>query len=271
MHFPFSSEPFKTQMGLKPLNLKDWIEIDDQRSTQLALKARILREQESTVLGVLDEERAREAALEFHELLWSHLQTQHAGVDFPRGPAPRSAKEALRETANWVQEDFCLLSADDQTLMAGIVCFPSRWKLPDKIGKNSDGIHRPVKHFDGIAKPTAVSLKQFPLPLVRFNWTIHDSDELFCPEAHHHEPTFPPNEILRHTFLRVERQTLRRLPKTQAIVFSIRTFITRLDRVTEDAERKSLLTSTLASLPREVADYKGMRYFFEDLLNALQN
>jgi hypothetical protein len=269
-HFPFSNEPFQTQVGLSMLDLKDWIEIDDKRAEHVALKARLLQDHPDTVLAVADETQAFPAALELRDTLYSHLQEFFPRENWPPPTTASTARDALQDIARWVQEDFCLLSPVDQTVMAGLVCFPSRWKIPDKIGKNPMAVHKPVVHFAPIAKPTDWMLKKLTKPLVRFNWTIHDSSELYCPEAEHHEPAFQPEDVLKNTFVRVERQTLRRLEKTDAVAFSIRTHITRLDEVVADADRKARLRSTLETLPIEVAHYKGMKYFFEDLKKALK-
>lgn len=56
-------------------------------------------------------------------------------------------------------------------------------------------------------------------------------------------------------FIRRERQTFRRLPKSDAVVFTVKTTITPL----QDLNREELLASTreMVSWPAEVATYKG--------------
>ena len=137
-------------MGLKVLPVQEWIEPDDSRTADLALKEQLLKNHRSTVLAVHDEDLAGSAAIELHDLLWSHLQIYHGREKFSApSVAPKTVADALEGTSRWVQEDFCLLSPIDYRLMAGIVCFPSRWKIPDKIGKVSDEIQVGIACPDG--------------------------------------------------------------------------------------------------------------------------
>lgn len=267
-HFPLTDQPFKAQMGLKLLDLKDWLEMGEDRAEQLEEKARLLRENRDAVLQVHDEEIARPAALELHKVVWEHLRQYHADLSLPTQGSPQSASDALADLARVVQEDFCLLSPRDQTLQAALVCFPSRWKLAEKMGRDSFGVHQNVSHFQSIARPTSLALAQLSKPLVRFNWTIHDSNELFAPEGKPGQE-LNPDEVLDNTYFRVERQTLRRLPDSQAVAFSIRTYVHSMREVVHNKERCRILSATLASLPIEVARYRGMASFLESLKLAL--
>lgn len=53
--------------------------------------------------------------------------------------------------------------------------------------------------------------------------------------------------------LRVERQTLRRLPKTGAIVFTIRVYLTPLEDLVKEPDVPGRLASALRSWPEDVA------------------
>ena len=57
-------------------------------------------------------------------------------------------------------------------------------------------------------------------------------------------------------FLRVERETLRRFPRTNCILFTIRTYIRPLRHLAERPEDAGRLADALANLPDDVADYK---------------
>ena len=64
----------------------------------------------------------------------------------------------------------------------------------------------------------------------RFNWTIHDRPDLFQPTGgarRAHE--VPPARYGESLWLRVERQTLRRLPRAGDVLFTIRTYRTPLE------------------------------------------
>ena len=64
----------------------------------------------------------------------------------------------------------------------------------------------------------------------------------------------PTPEMLR---LRVERQTLRRLPKSGAVVFTIRTYIVPMEEIGNEPGVPERLSSAIKSWSEEVAEYKG--------------
>ncbi|EKM59559.1 uncharacterized protein PHACADRAFT_250145 [Phanerochaete carnosa HHB-10118-sp] len=68
--------------------------------------------------------------------------------------------------------------------------------------------------------------------------------------------------------LRVERQTLRRLPKTGAIVFTIRVYLTPLEELVKEPDVPGRLASAIRSWPGDVAKYKA-RSVFENILEYL--
>lgn len=255
-------------MRLKPLDLSTWIERDENWEAQLQLKAEIISKHRGLVLQALP--GSEEACFELRDLIWDFMSSHFPEI--PAEPPSRNAEEALLQISRWTQEDWALLSAEAPVrLVAGLVCFPSRWSLAEKIGLGSDGIHAPVPKFSSIAKPTQSFMEKMSVdkPMERLNWTIHDTDELFVPKPHPPTPGLTTENILQKTFLRIERQTLRRLPKSRLLAFSIRTYTHRLDEVVSDPTEKERLRKSLSLLSPDSAAYKGMRHFHELLKAAL--
>jgi hypothetical protein len=106
------------------------------------------------------------------------------------------------------------------------VCFPSHWSLDEKIGLPLALIHTPVAHYE---RELSEKVDRFhdrlavDRPAWRRNWVVVPTDELHLPEYR------TDREIVDRLdpdgspmWLRSERQTLRRLPRTGAIVFTIR-------------------------------------------------
>jgi hypothetical protein len=271
-------------MGLKPLALEEWILRDEDFDSQVALKRDLLASARDVVFAFTP--AANEAALELEAELRDHLvrtfpaaytlegdglKVLATGETF--GPSA-TGEQALLTVGRWVQEDFCLLAAEPPVLLTGgSVCFPSRWKIADKMGRDSAGIHGPVPRFQasiGTQTQNFLEKIQPARPMWRLNWTLHDSDELHCPEAHESRTDLTEANILDLIYLRIERQTLRRLPNSRGIVFTIRTTIRPLRRVLSDADRIEKFKGTILQLPEDVAHYKGMRAFFGTLRGALQ-
>jgi hypothetical protein len=98
------------------------------------------------------------------------------------------------------------------------------WKLPDKLGSSLADVHGPVPAY---ADELAARVDRFldrlrpDRPVWRRNWLIHDSPELHLPAPP--PPSDAPLEVPDGLWLRSERQTLRRLPTTGAVLFTIRT------------------------------------------------
>lgn len=286
-YFPFTGEPHAPSMGLKPLELARWIEPDADLAVQARLKARLLRTERRRVLQARP--AAAEACRELYALLAGHLAEYHplnytlrggeltvraTGARYPEEP-PRSGPEAVLATlSGWVQEDLCLLSPTPPVaLMAGLVCFPSRWNLAEKFGMDSDAIHAPVPGFAGaLGTATRSFLERVAVekPVWRMNWTVHDRDELFAPGPVPPREDLTPANALGHTYLRVERQTLRRLPESEAVVFTIRTYVHRMAEVVDTVERRDAARRTLETLPPEIVGYRGMAKLIGPLMEALR-
>jgi hypothetical protein len=135
-----------------------------------------------------------------------------------------------------VQEDLCLLDkpagADEHVLTAAVLCFPAMWTLAEKIGRPLVAIHRPVPDYDAGLAARVQRLFDGLRPveaggriLMRMNALDHPSPALFQTRRE-----AEPREQGRGAggFLRIERQCLRKLPRTGAVVFSIHTTV--LDR-----------------------------------------
>jgi len=159
------------------------------------------------------------------------------GVRVPLDGAPLLAAGRL------VQEDLLILErapgADQHRLTAGILCFPSNWRLGQKLGRDLARIHLPV---DAYAEDVAARVQRLfdalrpGVPLMRANVLAYGSAELWNPrdEFDSHVPAAG-----RAPYLRVERQVLLRLPVSRAVVFSIHTYVIRPGRLPE-AERDAL-------------------------------
>src|SRR5207244_2979917 len=86
-------------------------------------------------------------------------------------------------------------------------------------------------------------------------WGLHDGGALFdsLPKA---DRSPAVGDLGRSLWLRVERQTARRLPVTGAVIFTIRTLHGSLEILRGDAEAATLLVGTLVELPSALVDYK---------------
>jgi hypothetical protein len=189
--------------------------------------------------------------------------------DFVFGNSATLAMEPLEFMGRQMQGDFCLLDQreDDLYLDAGLVTFPADWSLAFDLGMSFEDWHGPVPiaHGKGVftrAKKFLMNL-QVDQPWQRFNWTMTINPRLdTAPEIYH---LWGPDRMQVTTenagelaHLRVEVQVLARLPRSHGILFSIRTYLIRLDELAANPDWAQRLRRVLVSLPDEIAEYKGL-------------
>ena len=243
---PWVDPRLSRKPGTLPLDPADWIESGPDRATQMAYRKHLIAGERGTVFAALPESAAAQA--ELLDILAAHL-----GVLPPRTDEP-----PLLIAGRLVQEDFCLMQqrapGEEYRLTAAILCFPSRWSLAEKIGRPLTAIHDPVPEYgDDLAKRVNRLFDgiRADRPLWRANWTIHPTDELFLPSGEIRENA-PGGGAL---FIRVERQTFLRLPRTGAVVFGIRTHVDPLDALS--SAEAAALHAALAERTAEETAYRG--------------
>jgi len=139
------------------------------------------------------------------------------------------------------------------------LCFPAHWRLADKLGRPLDVIHTPVPGFDArLARPVDRFFASLRVerPVWRVNWSLVDTPELFRPPELRARPKqVDAARAGEQTWLRVERQTLRRLPASD-VVFGIRTYVEPLAGVSPEVAQA--LAARVREMPADMAVYKGI-------------
>ncbi|MBV7267309.1 heme-dependent oxidative N-demethylase family protein [Erythrobacter ani] len=142
---------------------------------------------------------------------------------------------ALAEAAQTAHEDMCLLTRADgedvYRLIGAAVAWPTDWQPKEKIGLPLRALHAPIAGYEA---QLATGVDRFmdtlkPGPIYgRCNWFIAPTGERRWLTAG------KPGEQFAHVtrqnagetlFVRSERQTLRRLPETSAILFTIGIYV----------------------------------------------
>jgi hypothetical protein len=281
-HYSFLDGPYRLAMGLHTLEPGAWLEPGADAAQQMAERRRLLAEHPAEVTAALPESSAGQH--ELFALVLQHLP-QHfpdrwqrvggalvdrlSGERFPVDPA-----EPLATLGRMVQEDFCLLQASPHgyRLTAAVLCFPAHWRLADKLGRPLDAMHEPVPGFDvRLARPVDrfFASLQAERPVWRVNWSLVDTPELFRPPEHRSRPKkIDAARAGEQTWLRVERQTLRRLPVCGDVVFGIRTYLEPLAEMTPDAAQA--LAVRVREMPADMAAYKGIAAVRAPLLAWLE-
>jgi hypothetical protein len=242
----FAGGRYRLAMGLTPLCDEEWLAPDAELRQTLLQKSDLLATRRDEVFRTLPEAEA--SSRELLELMAEHLPRR-----FPasyRRNGQRLTTDATGEDWNLaasglhpldlagrlVQEDLCLMQSGESgyRLVGASLCSPNRWRLGDRLGQPLDAIHapvpgygpalgRPVAHFFAALKPDRI--------VGRVNWGIADDPTRFQPVGRDSDAAISVETAGAALWLRVEHQTLRRLPQSGAVLFTIRTEIERLDRV----------------------------------------
>lgn len=284
-HKPYdgTSQPFT--VGLKPLEEKDWLEPDPFLIDHLAEKDRLLAADNEAVFRA--EEGTHAAQTEVLGLIVENLKRNHAetysfdGNKVLIAGAERtidlSEEPPLVTAARLVQEDLVLMrpGSDGYRLAAACLCFPSSWSLAEKFSQSMTGIHENVPDFNGqrMGKMVArlfenLKVGQF---VCRFNWSIYPDGDLHHPLPKQIHLTIHDTALSR-LFLRVERQTLRRLPESGDILFTIKIHHDPLSALEAQPDRAALanhLSEQLMALSEDQLAYKGLTQGRDALVAAL--
>ena len=285
MHTPYDGSSKLFAIGLKPLEVSEWIDADERLAANLAEKERLAAERWDEVF--VAEAGTEAAQAEVLALLIEHLPTRFPQTYRREGDAmvaagrriSLDATPALWTAARLVQEDLVLMRRGETgwRLAAASLSFPSSWTLREKFGKPIHEVHAPVPGFGHGTRNAELIARMFDnmrpeTPVIRWNWSVYGDAELFHP---HNSPArrFGAGERAENVFLRVERQTLRLLPESRDILFAIRIIVDpleELERHSDAARIATVLIEQLLAFKPEQLDYKGMTLERERLIARLR-
>ena len=285
---PYRPGPFKMTMDLQRLDLADWIEIDASFPAELAERRRLLTERHADVFAALPE--ALPGSTETLTLLVEHLLTYFPDIFQMDGSClrNRATGEAwnladnnlhpLELAGRLVQEDLCLMGQDSDTgfykLTAACLCFPSHWRLAEKMGKPLGAIHTDVPHYENsIGTPMNKLFDRLKVdkPIWRLNWSVVDDPALFQPRRRPRQVEITAQNAGDLLWLRIERQTLRRLPHSGDILFTIRIHNNPLSSLAGQPERAAQLATALRGLDAEMRSYKDIEPILEQAVGWLED
>ncbi|MGZ5792163.1 MAG: heme-dependent oxidative N-demethylase family protein [Croceibacterium sp.] len=199
----------------------------------------------------------------------------------PEADAPGDELAALRGTggggiegaARSAWEDMCLLARrpDEEVyrLVGAAVAFPTDWHIADKLGHPLIALHTPIH---GYAEQLGSPVDQFMSKLKpgriygRCNWFVSPTPALRWLAEGSSEVQFAhvtPDNAGETLFIRSERQTLRKLPETEAIVFTIGIYVAPLGSLSR--ENIARMAESLSTIPDPEARRRGAPSFAPQL------
>ncbi|KAL0943584.1 uncharacterized protein CTRU02_201471 [Colletotrichum truncatum] len=262
-------------MSLTKMDTDFWIELESTYRERIAQRQELYAKHGSDVLGSLPGselacKELMEMVLQFlcaryptqFEIKANILKNRILGTE-----TNLDAREPLHVLLNNVPEDFGIMLRDHETgryvLRAGMICSSVGWNLGEKIGQGLPGIHRYVPDYK---EKMEFSMDRFftkmatSKPIQRGSWGLEIGQPLYLPAEHpditHREfqnPNLKPDDI----HLRVDWQTLRRLPLSGAVVFNFKALFTPLSELKNEPYIPSLVLKVLNDGKESILKYKG--------------
>ena len=291
MTLPALPRPFPRlfQIGVKPVGPEAWIDADKQLAAYLEEKRRLFASQHEAVFAATPDTETAQA--EVRDRLARHLPDRFPDIYRREAGAmlilpaqlsvPLDAPDVppLQTAALLVQEDLVLMrrGADGWYLAAGALCFPSSWRLADKAGRRIDEVHAPVPGFGTGTRGAELIGRMFDSMqpgtwALRWNWSLYGDDAL------HHPHDSPPRRFgagdrADPVFLRLERQTLTKLPESGDILFTVRIYVDPLPALARQPDAREVaaaLYEQLDALDEAQLAYKGMTLEIGRVLRRLK-
>ncbi|KAK5626392.1 hypothetical protein RRF57_002107 [Xylaria bambusicola] len=283
--------PYHQTMSLTKLEPDWWIELESTYKERIAQRKNLYAKHGPGVLQWLPGselacKELMEMAIQFicarypmyfilsEDKLW--LENKILGIR-----ANIREKHPLLILLDHVPEDFAITLRDPDTgyyaFRAGVICSAMGWSLGTKIGLKLDEIHQPVPDYKekmkfsmdryfsqapleiipAVLRSSHSFFSKMPThkPIQRGSWDLEVDKPLFVApgsDRHAQDGDLSPSRI----HLRVDWQTLRRLPLSGAIVFNFKALFTPIEEFRTEARIPSLLLQVLSHAKGNLMEYK---------------
>jgi hypothetical protein len=254
-HAPYADAPGGDfAIGLRPIEAAAWLEGGDPDPA--GRKDALMAVEPAFVWGETPGSRPGQA-----EVL---ALVRAAGI-----AAPDDGRAPLLTASRAVADDLCLMEKreGEWRLAALSLCAPSFFTAEDAIGKSLAELHAPVpgfaerfgkrvtRVFDGLREG---------LILERRNWSVLNTDALYTPDPAPYRAKIAdirPEDAGTAVFVRMERQTLRRLPSTGGVLFTIRVWRHPLAALDQDPIRRKAFAAAWRTATTDYRAYKKLALF----------
>lgn len=287
-------------MGIRNMEWDSWIELDNEWMKYHQEKLRRVEEKGTEVYGTFPE--ARDAAFELLDEFWAYLPARYPTLfqqldtglknlltgevfTFRRCNRDEIKEDPMLMAAKMVQDDLAIMIEGEDgnyVLKAGAIILPGFWRFKDKVGMPLNMIHTSGDVPKYQEKLQSGMTKFFvrltcDKPVVRNNYFIQTDDELGWSSSIGDEKsdvvgwyTAQPAVTPEQLYFRSERQSLRRLPKSGAVVFTIRTYFCPITEICKEPHIPRRLLDGVESWSDDVREYRGYDKFKDVLLPYLE-
>ncbi|KAF1981120.1 hypothetical protein K402DRAFT_343033 [Aulographum hederae CBS 113979] len=188
--------------------------------------------------------------------------------------------EPLHIILDNVPEDFAIMLREPDTglyrFRAGIICSSLGWNLKSKLGMLLHEIHAPIPDYKEkmqFSMDRYFAKKPTDKPIQRGSWGLEIDAPLYMPPGDPHEvhrSSQHADLALDRCNLRVDWQTLRRLPLSAGIVFNFKALFTPVEEFRDEAYIPSLLLKVLKDGKKSMMEYKSTWHVEHVVIPALE-
>lgn len=173
----------------------------------------------------------------------------------------------LHVLLNNIPEDFAIMLRNENDGMyyfrAGVICSSLGWNVGTKIGLQLKEIHQPIPDYKekmSFSMDRYFSKMPTNAPIQRGSWGLEVGSPLFMPPGDPHEKLRKSQQEslkIEDCNLRVDWQTLRRLPLSGGIVFNFKALFTPIQEFRDEPYVPALVLKVLKEGKRSLMEYKN--------------
>lgn len=295
---PYGWAAVDFQLGLRPFNPDCWILMEAEYAANMSEKCARLATYPQQYYRTLPTSLG--AQTELQQRVITHLLNDYPERFARSGSVVKSldtglevdlsgqSGEPLLQLSKLVEEDFMLLEEVDgrSCITAASNVYSSSGRLVASVGRAVDWAHEPVPRLTdtlGRRIDQIIGSIHVAAPCERFNWQITPLSSIFFPRDNPHAENAAamhaiceslrahPERVGDMLWIRVERQTLSRLPDSRAVAFSLHTYSDPLSSIRSDRKSVRALLALLRGYSDERLKYSEMDIIREPLIVWLES
>lgn len=285
--------PYHQTMSIFKLDINHWLDMDKYYYDYIKEKERVIHTYGPDNFDWLP--GSEEACRELMDIVKEHMMLRYPLLFTTTDNGEHVKNELTNEILDFseplkehplvyvskmAKEDFYVVMKGEDgvhRLVAAAVPFPGgSFGIKYKLGKTLDVIHTEVPYYKEKLKPSMekwfARMKASDL-VERASWYISWDHKLLLNNVYalkkgdKVESSVLPTEFN----VRVERQTLRRLPKSQAIIFTNHPVFYQIEEMKDEPLVPSLIRKIIFEAPEGICKYKNFESFRDHILPYLDN
>ncbi|CCH42019.1 hypothetical protein BN7_1558 [Wickerhamomyces ciferrii] len=286
---PFKKGEYKLVMGIHNIEPDEWFLVENTYKDYTTIKYGTVSTPNLTDHCVFMTEDCIPTVIEFYQETTKFMLERYPmcfkidldqgkilnlirGDSIPLDPYSIPPKELLHCLSRFIEEDFILMfpdpkghNTDEYIFKGGVFAFAAGFDPIERFQKPLTEIHGPVPEYRTKLRSQMNKFFEKLKPglfVKRNNWSIQTHNKIFVIDANkgtedEEIKSLNPDHLdfKRQVYFRSERQVLTRLPKTQSIVFSIRTYLTPMWKIREEGLADELVGG-IQGMQEVIGQYK---------------